>query len=267
VSPSITKILVVIGAVVGLACVDMSAPKGPASISLLQLPSPSVVIGDSMRDSTGAPAPLSVIAYDANGVPVSDFTPEVFITDTTGAAHLVTTSRILIGDKLGSVHVVGQIGALQTPPATIPVTIAPTLIARVGATTDTLRAPLTADTSVASRGKQAAAVLVTGAEKAGAQGFIVHFTLQYAPRSANSAAPAIFLADDRGQPSVVDTTDGSGRASRDVVVITPFLGDSAVLFGKIDSVVVLAQASYRRALVSGSPVRIVIPLKVAAKLP
>ena len=266
-TPRITKTVAVFGAIVGLACVDMSAPKGPASISLLQLPSPSVVVGDSMRDSTGAPAPLNVIAYDANGTPLSDFTPQLFITDTGAVAHLIATSGILVGDKLGSVRVVGQVAGLQTPAATIPVTIAPTLIARTGSTTDTLRAPLTADTSVSSRGKLAAAVLVTGAEKAGAQGFVVRFKLQYAPRSASSTAAAIFLADDRGQPSVVDTTDGSGRASRDVVVITPFLGDSAVLFGKVDSVVVLAEASYKRALVSGAPVRIVIPLKVAATLP
>jgi hypothetical protein len=262
-----TKIVAVIGAIIGVACVDMSAPKGPASISLLQLPSPSVVVGDSMRDSTGAPAKLNVIAYDASGTPLSDVTPEFFITDTGAAAHIVSATGVLVGDKLGSVRIIGQIGSLQTPVATIPVTVAPTLIARVAASKDTLEAPLTADTSVASRGKLAAAVFVTGAEKAGAEKFVVRFTLVYAPRSASNAQPAVFLADDQGKPSVVDTTDASGRASRDVIVITPFLGDSAVLFGRVDSVVVLAEASYKRELVPGSPVRIVIPLKVAAKLP
>lgn len=266
-TPRITKTVAVIGAIIGVACVDMSAPKGPASISVLQLPSPSVVVGDSMRDSTGAPARLNVIAYDASGTPLSDVTPEFFITDTGAAAHIVPATGVLVGDKLGSVRIIGQIGALQTPVATVPVTIAPTLIERSGSTTDTLRAPLTADTSAASRGKLAAAVLVTGAAKVGAQGFIVRFKLLYAPRSASSTSQAVFLADDQGRPSTVDTSDASGRASRDVVVITPFLGDSAVLFGKVDSVVVLAEASYKRALVSGSPVRIVIPLKVAAKLP
>lgn len=266
-TPRIAKIVAVIGATIGLACVDMSAPKGPASISVLQLPSPSVVVGDSMRDSNGVPAKLNVIAYDANGVPLPDFTPQFFITDTGAAAHISSTTGVLIGDKLGSVRIVGQIGGLQTPVVTVPITVAPTLIARVAASKDTLEAPLTADTSVASRGKLPAAVLVTGAEKAGAQSFIVRFTLVYAPRSANNSQPAVFLADDQGKPSVVDTTDASGRASRDVVVITPFLGDSAVLFGRVDSVVVIAEASYKRAAVPGSPVRIVIPLKVAAKLP
>jgi hypothetical protein len=267
VTPRTTKILAVIGATIAVACVDMSAPNGPASISLLQLPSPSVVVGDSMRDSTGAPAALNVIAYDASGAPLSDFTPQFFITDTAAAAHIVSTTGILVGDKLGSVRIIGQIGALQTPVATVPVTVAPTLIERTTSSKDTLEAPLTADTSVARAGKLAAAVLVTGADKAGAQGFVVHFTLAYAPRSANNSPAAVFLADERGKPSTVDTTDASGRASRDVVVITPFLGDSAVLFGQVDSVVVVAETSYRRALVSGAPVRIVIPLKVAAKLP
>jgi hypothetical protein len=266
VTPRITKIFAVIGATIGLACVDMSAPKGPASISLLQLPSPSVVVGDSMRDSTGAPAKLNVIAYDANGSVITDFTPQFFITDTGPAAH-INSSGVLVGDKLGSVSIIGQVGTLQTPAMPVPVTVAPTLMARSGSTTDTLKAPLTADTSVASRGKLAAAVRLTGGDQVGAQKFIVHFKIDYAPRSAKETVPAIFLADDQGKPSTVDTTDASGGASRNIVVITPFLGDSAVLFGRVDSVVVIAEASYKRVPVPGSPVRIVVPLKVAAKLP
>lgn len=262
----IATILAVIGAVIGVACVDMSAPSGPASISKLQLPSPSVVIGDVMRDSTGAPAKLSVIAYDANGARMTGVEAQFFVTDT-GAPATLDASGTLTGTRMGTVHVVGQIGALQTPVEAIPVTVAPKLIARRSATADTLIAPLSTDST--QRGHDSAAVTVSGDSSLGAAGFIVKYALVYAPfTSSTSKSPAVFLADDQGNVSNVDTTDASGNASRSVVVISAFLGDAELLAGhKVDSAVVTAQASYKGALISPSPIRIVIPIVVRLKLP
>ena len=262
----IATTVALVGAVIGMACVDMSAPNGPSSISVLQLPSPSVVIGDVMRDSLGAPAKLGVIAYDANGAPITDIAPQFFITDSVPVAHF-DAAGMLVGDKAGTVHIIGQVSSLQTPPVTLAVTPAPTKIAAASTTRDTIRAPLAADTL--QRGKVGAAVLVTGAANAGSQGFIVRYTLQYAPAKLDtSKAAAVFLADDAGKPSTADTTDGSGRASRDVVVIGRLLADQALKAGqKTDSAVVLAQTSYKGALVSGSPVRLVFPIKVTIPTP
>jgi hypothetical protein len=261
----IATILAVIGAVVGVACVDMSAPKGPASISALRLPSPSVVVGDVMRDSTGAPARLDVIAYDANGARITDLSPQFFVTDS-GAPATVDASGTVTGNKLGTVHVVGQIGTLQTPVAAIPVTVAPKRIALTNARIDTLIAPLSADT--AQRGTAAAAVTVSGDSAVGVSGFIVKYQLLHAPGTISSSkTPAVFLADDQGNPSTVDTTDASGHASRNVIVVTAFLSDTSLLRGRVDSAVVTAQTSYKGALVSGSPLRIVIPIVVRLKLP
>jgi len=262
----IATILVVIGAVIGVACVDMSAPKGAASISGLQLPSPSVVVGDVMRDSTGAPATLSVIAYDANGAKITDLATQFFVTDT-GAPATLDAAGILTGTKLGTVHVVGQIGALQTPVVAIPITVAPKLIARRSGTADTLIAPLSTDST--QRGRDTAAVTVSGDSSVGAAGFIVKYALVYAPSTAStSKSPAVFLADDQGNASTVDTTDASGHASRSVVVVSAFLADPALLAGtKVDSAVVTAQTSYKGALVSPSPIRFVIPIVVRLKLP
>jgi hypothetical protein len=262
----IATILVVIGAVIGVACVDMSAPKGAASISALQLPSPSVVVGDVMRDSTGAPAKLSVIAYDANGAKITDLATQFFVTDT-GAPATVDASGVVTGTKLGTVHVVGQIGALQTPVAAIPITVAPKLIARTAATIDTIRAPLSTDST--QRVHADVGVTVTGDSGVGAAGFIVKYALVYAPAtSATSKSPAVFLADDKGNASTVATTDVSGHATLSVVVVSAFLGDPALLAGtKVDSAVVTAQTSYKGALVSPSPIRFVIPIVVRFKLP
>jgi hypothetical protein len=263
--PRIAKILAVIGAVIGVACLDMSAPNGPAAISALQLPSPSVVVGDVMRDSTGAPAKLSVIAYDADGRKLAYQSPQFFSTDSAGPA-LVDLAGAVLGNKLGTAHVVGQIGTLQTPVAAIPVTVAPKLIARGATTIDTLRAPLSGDT--AQKGKGPVAVTVTGDSGAAAIGFIVKYTLVQAPATKpGSKLPAVYLADDAGRPSTVDTTDASG-ASRTLTVVTALLADSTLLLpGRVDSAVVTAQTSYKGALVSPSPIRIVVPIVVKLKLP
>ena len=263
--PRIPTILVVIGAVIGVACVDMSAPKGPASISQLQLPSPSVVVNDVMRDSTGAPAKLGIIAFDATGATLTGQVPQFFVTDS-GAPAVVDLSGAMIGTRVGVVHVVGQIGALQTPVVAIPITVAPKTIARIITTPDTLFAPLSTDST--QKGSAPATVAVLGDSALPVVGFVVKYTLLHAPAtSVTSKSPAVYLADDAGNPSTVDTTDVSGHASRNVVVISAFLGDPKVLNGTPDSAVVTAQTSYKGALVSPSPIRIVIPIVVRLKLP
>jgi hypothetical protein len=160
----IVSSLVTIAALAALACVDMSAPKGAASISALLLPSPSVVVRDTMRDSTGAVASLRVIAYDANDVPIPGLTTTFFVTDIGAAAHIGNSSYV-VGDKLGSVHVIGQVSGVQTTPLTVPVTVAPTKFARSAAVLpDTFVVPFTrsGDTTATSTGTQAIGVTLKG---------------------------------------------------------------------------------------------------------
>jgi hypothetical protein len=258
----------VIGAVIVVACVDMSAPNGPASISALQLPSPSVVVGDVMRDSTGAPAKLGVIAFDADGKRLTDQSPQFFSTDSAGPA-LVDLAGAVLGNKVGTAHVVGQIGTLQTPIAAIPVTVAPKTIAPTATKIDTLFAPLSGDT--AQHGSTPVAVTVSGDSGVAAVGFIVKYTLVKAPATkSGSKLPAVYLADDANPPipSTVDTTDASGHASRNLIVVTALLADTTLLLpGRVDSAVVTAQTSYKGALVPPSPIRFVIPIVVRLKLP
>ncbi len=255
--------VMIAGAVIGAACVDMSAPKGPASISLLQLPSPSVVVGDVMRDSTGAPAPLSVIAYDAKSTPLTNVTPVFFITDSVNAAHLTATNQ-LQGDKIGVVHVLGQIGSLQTPVATVLVTFAPAVL-QLAAPVDTLQPPIGAD-SASSVGSASIAVTLLSANDSASQGFIVRYALTSAPATISSSkSPAVYLADKLGNISGIDTTGATG-SSRQLIVNTKFLADQALQAGtKVDSAVVVVTTSYKGALVPGAPLRIVVPIR--PKLP
>jgi hypothetical protein len=251
-----------VGALVGIACVDMSAPKGAASISMLLLPSPSVVVGDTMRDSNGVAAPLRVIAYDKNDAPLPDLAAQFFITDSAAAAHL-DKSNIVVGDKQGLIHIVGQVSGVQTLPVDVPVTVAPKVFAS-STKSDTLTVPLvrTGDTTSASSNSAAITATLKGVGDTASLRFVVKYELKSAPASVPGNLPAVFLTDDAGKIARADTTDASG-ASRKLVVRSGLLADPALTSGgKTDSAVVIMSVSYKGKPVAGSPVRVVIPIKV-----
>jgi hypothetical protein len=249
----------------------MSAPDGAASISALLLPSPSVVVGDTMRDSTGVAASLRVIAYDGNNTRIEGLPTSFFVTDTAKLAHIVNSS-FLIGDKQGTVHIIGQVTGVQTVPVTVPVTVAPTKFALATTTPlpDTLVVPFTrsGDTTSASTGTQAIAVTLKGIGDTASLGFVVKYELLKAPATiSGSSKPAVFIGADESKESPVDTTDAGG-ASRSIVVKSALLADAALQSGtKSDSIVVLVSASYKGKPVSGSPIRVVLPMKGRLALP
>jgi hypothetical protein len=85
-------------AALGVACLDLSAPIGPASISPIQLPAKFVVRGDTMRDSAGTPAPPVVNQFNAKGQLIGGDAPQFFILDSAPAAHFDPTTGVLVGD-------------------------------------------------------------------------------------------------------------------------------------------------------------------------
>jgi hypothetical protein len=256
----LTKGLIAAAAIIGVACIDMSAPNGPASISVLLLPSPSVVAGDVMRDSNGVPAPITLAGYDAGGSPIAGLTSQFFLTDSIRYAHL-SSGNILVGDSVGTVHVVGQIGSLQTAVTAIPVTTAPDTL-YIPFQPDTLIAPVGVD-SASSVGTAQLGVTLHGAAQRPVAGFLVKYELLRAPVALPGAkSPAVYIAGDDGKPSTTDTTDASGSASRRLVVYTRQLGDEQLLLGtKIDTAVVRASTFYKGVAVH-SPVTFNVYIKV-----
>lgn len=235
------------------ACVDTSSPKGGvASISALLLPSPSVVKGDVMRDSTGAPAPLRVTAYDGVNQPVTGLNPEFFLLDR--GAHLAPID-LLVGDSLSTVRVVGAVGGLQTVPTPVFVTVAPLNVAASGKI-DTMRVRADGDTSQNLSGPLS--VALTGAGDTAVVGFIVRYRVASAPASKPGAPPTVYIADQSGRPMSNDTTDGSGKALRRRAALR-----ISSLGATLDSIVIEASVSYKGSLVTGSPVRLLIPMKLA----
>lgn len=266
-------IAALVGAVVAGACLDMSAPKGPASISLLILPSSSIVVNDVMRDSLGNPATLSINAFDAAGNLIPNLAQTFFITDSAPVANFVAPG-LLRGDTLGTVHVVGQIAGVQTPVAPIVVTVAPAALDSTSQSPDTLKAPNVGDTTQV--GAVRLGVTLVGVNPGtGSQGFPIRWVLVSAPISLpNASSPAVFLSTSQGAPtngvatgvggSVLVTTGVGGTAQINLVVVAARVGDTTLTNGGVDSAVVTASASYKGALVTGSPLKFVVPIKLVS---
>lgn len=251
----------IVAAIAAIACVDMSVPEGPASISEIKLPSPSLIRGDTLRDSTGEVAPLRVVAYDAGNNIITGAVTVFFIPDSAPPARL-GPNNTLIGDsvRLGNVNVIGQIGALQTPGVSIPVTRRPDTIIVTPA--DTIFAPLSGDTT--QKGQGPIQVSVLSAKDSASQGIIVNYTLLHTPPSVDPGRfPAVYLSAENGNPSTVDTTDASGKAMRQVTVVSARLADSLLISGqKVDSAVVVVTVRYARENLGGSPDTVSLPIRI-----
>jgi hypothetical protein len=154
-----TSFLFATGAVLlsgAAACIDLSVdPDAVGSIEFPPLPSPSVISGDTLRDTTGVPYPLAAVVYAANGDVLSDRAVTFLSTDT--LTH-INEGGIVIGDTLtfGSTEFVSRLVAsvdgLQSLVRNVAVVPRPDTIVRQGAAVDTIAYSLpaqAADTSMA----------------------------------------------------------------------------------------------------------------------
>lgn len=263
--PRHATIFVIVFAALGVACLDLSAPKGPASISPIQLPANFVVRGDTMRNESGTPAPLVINQFDIQGQLIGGTTPQFFILDSVPAAHFDPTTGVLVGDRLGTVTILGQVGGtpgiapLQTPTVTVPVTVLPTRIDQGTGAADTIKAPLTQDTTLAlaiGQGASKMPIIVKGAGDTTVQGVVVHYQITRTLASNNPARQAVYITGTNGKLTNTDTTNSSGQATNNQInVKASLLADVAIATGqKVDSVIVLATASYKGVPLLGSPV-------------
>jgi hypothetical protein len=236
------------------ACIDWSVdPDEIVAIEFPEPPYPSVVAGDTLRDSTGAVAPLTATFFDGAGNPVPG-TPVEFLTrDTTvrivgdlvvGTPKNDGTAR-LIASGAGIQSIVRQIQVVPYSPRS--------LLAQ--GTVDTLRLSLLGTLEENTSGPISARVADSSGTN-GIRSWIVSFTLQYHGVVVPAGdTTAVWLVNDAGRPSQVDTTDTQGIAARRVryrvgTTVPP-----------VDSAIVIARASYRGAPLAGSPVQRVLPIR------
>ena len=256
------RLVLVAAATAAIACTEVGTdPSVAVSIAFDSLPSPGIVLGDTLRDSAGVVAPLRAFAFNAGGDSIPGAPIEYFAKVGTDTLRVDLSTGIVVADSafaLRSVSVVlfPQVNGIPGPQRTLALTLRPDSIAPDGEA-DTLRYSPAADTgqnvSSAVRAKVLHDSGGTGVALA-VRAWVVHFAIEFGGVTQTDTSIAL-LVNDQDAPSSIDTTDASGVAGRKVRL-------HAAPASAADSVVVIARATYRGGALRGSPVRVRLPVVV-----
>ena len=233
-----------------VACTNISdASDAVLSLQFDSLPSPSVVVGDTLRDTTGAIALPVVHAFNFHGEEIAA-APIHFLSPDSGVT-VDSATGIIVGDSLRSTpaRIIATIGALQAIQK-VSLTLRPDSLAP-SAVLDTLDYSLFDSTLNVSDFLSVKLLHGVPLADSAVPNYIVSFAIV-----AESNRDLATLVDDAGKPSNVDTTDAAGIAARKIRVHPVNLTGAAV-----DSVILQATAKYRGQPVTGSPVRLVVVLQ------
>ena len=243
---------VIAAIVVATACIDLSTdPDEIVAIEFREFPWPSIVAGDTLRDASGAVAPLTVRLFGGDGDEVTG--PVEFLTQQS-SVHVISGDRLVADDTAtGQAGLIASTSGIQSVVRQIQIVAAPDSMAADGAVS-TLLWVVPDDPFINT--SQPLGVRVFSASKAGVRAWIVTFQLEAGGRPiAETDTTQIYLVGDNGRPSYADTTDQAGKASRRVrLKVAPGLIPP-------DSAVITVRASYKGAPLIGSPVRLVLPLR------
>lgn len=233
-----------------LACTDIeTGPNVATSLEFEALPFPAIVAGDTLRDINGMVAPLRALVFNSDndeiaGAPIRYAGLESVVTVDS------VTGIVVAGAKADTAtRIVAFIGALQSTPLRLSVVPRPDSVARSG-TIDTLKYSLSDTTQNVSGDLAVRVSSRVGTGTVPVRDWIVTFTLQTPADSIRARIVA-----ENGRNSGADTTSTAGIAARKVRLFP------AGLTSVRDSVVVLARVRYRGADLSGSPVRLVLPVQ------
>ncbi|MEO5903232.1 MAG: hypothetical protein ABIQ55_04405 [Gemmatimonadaceae bacterium] len=231
-----------------LACTDI--PTGTdqvLSFAVNPLPSPSVVVGDTLRDSLGVVKPITVSAFNFQGDTVRS--PRLRFLALSRGIRVDSLTGVVTGDSVqAGAQIIASVGAIQSI-VSIGVALRPdTMISSNGR--DSLSYSLT-DTTL----NTSPALGVKLLHGKGADSAVVGYRVSF--RTISPTGTLALLVNDVGAAgTTADTTDASGLASRRIRL------NVAQLTSATDSVVVMASASYRGVAVGGSPVRLVLKYKL-----
>jgi hypothetical protein len=247
------RLLVFLGAIgfAAFACSDVSG--GSTSVLSLQfdsLPFPAVVVGDTLRDTTGAVVRPVVHAFNFKGAEIIP-APVYYLSPDSGVT-VDSATGIVVGDSLRSTpaRIVATVGTLQAIQK-VSLTLSPDLAQAVNGR-DTLKYSLFDSTLNLSHSLTVKLTHGIAPNDSAVNSWLVSFAIvsQHDPQLGQ-------LVTASGKPSLVATTDASGVAGIAIRLHPVFLGTTTAL----DSIVVNATAKYRGAQVNGSPVRLVLILK------
>jgi len=243
------------------ACRDINTdPAALASVGFDTLPAPSVVMGDSMRDTFGVAQPLHGNAFNIQGNVLSGF-PIRYRQLDTGVTVDSLTGYVVAGDSAlaTGIRLLVDAAGLQTQTQTLYVVRAPDTLVVVDSL-DSLTYSLTDSTVNVSRQLSVATRHIDGDSLLTVPAWVVSFAIQYHPPAVTTTPGADTLVAQlvgiNGQPTRAVSGDaGSGTAAIGVRIRPLYLTSLN------DSVVVIATAKYRGLPIRGSGKRLVLHIK------
>jgi hypothetical protein len=264
--PAARLSLVVFAAALTVTCTKIPTdPNEVFSLAVDSLPGPSVVAGDTLRDTTGVVAPLTGRAYNIQGHVLTSVLVR-FISLSPNQLTIDAQNHALgAGNGDSIVRVVADANGLQSLPFLVPVVLKPTSI--VHADTDSSSTIKLSLTSADSNLSVPLVVLLkhqpdTAGRDSVTRSYLLRYQITYPAAAAvgtgtpsDTTLPAYLVNSSFAPPvpSRTDTTNGNGLGNRNVLFNVPRIAP-----GSKDSVVVAVAAVYRDSAVVGSPLRFVI---------
>lgn len=249
---SLGAVAAVAAASLAVACLDISSPvTGISAITTVLLPTPSVVVNDSLRDTLGVAKPLVVYAFAPNGDTVRDVVVRYFAIDSTHKLHVDSTTGYAWGDSLSPLaKVVARVtpangkGTIQTLQVPLPVVPTPVSATKVDALIDFPFSSTTLDTLGSSLLSPTLDVKVVGDADTPIQNYIVSYQIVRMPTSKIAGQPTVRILDRTGNDSTIAITSSSGVASRQLRVRLTAIPDVLRVPPATDTVVVRVRVLY-----------------------
>jgi hypothetical protein len=234
-----------------LACGDVSGSSTSVlSIQFDSLAAPSVVVGDTLRDTTGMVILPVVHAFNFKGEEILP-APVRFVSPDSGVV-VDSLTGIVFADSLRSTpaRIVATVGTLQAIQK-VDITLRPDTLAAVNGL-DSLSYSLLDSTLNVSPLLTVKLTHGVAPNDSAVKSYIVSFAI------VSQSNPQLGqLVNSAQKPSVVATTDANGIAGSAIRLHPLFLSSATT----VDSIIVNATAKYRGVQVRGSPVRLVLKVK------
>ncbi|HEU4586064.1 MAG TPA: hypothetical protein VFR95_09955 [Gemmatimonadaceae bacterium] len=229
----------VMGAAGVLACTKVNTgPTVPVAIETFAPPLPSVVVGDTMRDTAGNVAPLRATVYNADGNPIPDAPIHFLALDSLHRIMLDTVTGIVVGRDTGQARVIARVGNLESQPIPITVVLRPTAIIPLDPLVDTLNFTIDFTTGRDTlQNLRVRLIHVEGTDTVGVPSFLVRYDFEYPPGFGNNDSTKVQLVDGTSRRAALFATTASDGSTSQALRITPFATPDT------DSVIVTARAA------------------------
>lgn len=252
----VVALVVVTGAITG--CTEIgSDPEAAVALELDPLPVPSVVVGDTLRDPSGAILTPNARALNVNNDVIAG-APVRYLALDTAVLAVDSTSGVIVGKRVGSAPIIATIQGLQSERITLFVTQRPDTAYGLDSLQRTMQFSLTSPTAASSGPLQLFVghdTTIAGVDTAVAvPNYLVVYQIVFPTDDSVSETDTtrVVLANDQGRPSTIDTTSASGVAGRAIRI-------STAVTTIPDSVIVEARVTYPDTTsVAGTPIRYVI---------